>query len=356
MRAVNTFYCSTLLGGCGGELIFAIGDVNVPHFRHQRGSVCSLTASQSVADRYKHLAMQEALRSRIESMPGFTCRLEATIESGRTDVLATGPSFAVALEVQRSRLHERRATERTLVYAQGADAVDWLYADRDIDAHKAELANRGWSLRIWYGWAKRECRIGVRYESNIDPELEYKEICGPLADWEITSRGLDSEHLRTARATVTGGREALRQKINQEASAAARRAAIKAEKEAAARLQEATRQRNARAQLLNQLQQTPDGLEEKWPTSWPELQGSPKQVHWAEELRARVIGWFLEELEKGWLDENRGIPVARWLALQTQAKFWIEICGHHEELVDVLHWYEDLFGRPIDRFPGSGQT
>lgn len=67
LKGANTFFCSTALGGCGGELTFAIGDVNVPHFRHQAGSKCSLMLSGSLADRYTHLAIQEALRSWIEA-------------------------------------------------------------------------------------------------------------------------------------------------------------------------------------------------------------------------------------------------------------------------------------------------
>ena len=333
LKGGNAFYCSTLLGGCGGELIFAIGDVNVPHFRHQAGSACALISSRSLSDRYTHLAIQEALRSWVERMPGFTCRLEVSIENGRTDVLATGPSFAVALEVQRSQLPARRAQERTRVYAQGANAVDWLYAYKDIDAHKAELADRGWSLRIWWGWASQECRIGVRYESGTETEIEYKEIGGPLVEWEITSRGLDSRFLRVAKESVTGRREAARRKIEREASEASHQAAIKAQREAAARREAAERRRAARTLLLQQLQQTPEGLEGRWPSSWPNLQGSPRQVHWAEDLRARMIGLFRDELTKSWLDESRGTPVARWLALQTEAQFWIQNCGYRVELV-----------------------
>ncbi|CAH0200838.1 hypothetical protein SRABI83_01901 [Arthrobacter sp. Bi83] len=60
--------------------------------------------------------------------------------------------------------------------------MQWLYASRDIEAYKAELADRGWILRIWWGWAKKECRIGVSYESDGDDGVEIKEAGGPLTD------------------------------------------------------------------------------------------------------------------------------------------------------------------------------
>lgn len=34
LKGGSAFFCSTALGGCGGELTFAIGDVNIPYFRH----------------------------------------------------------------------------------------------------------------------------------------------------------------------------------------------------------------------------------------------------------------------------------------------------------------------------------
>ncbi|WP_307836392.1 competence protein CoiA family protein [Arthrobacter tumbae] len=125
LKGSNTFYCSSALGGCGGELTFAIGDVNVPHFRHQSGSKCALMPSDTLGDRYTHLAIQEALRTWIENMPGFRCQLEVSIESGRTDVLASGPSFEVALEVQRSQISARHVEERTARYSQRASTVHW---------------------------------------------------------------------------------------------------------------------------------------------------------------------------------------------------------------------------------------
>lgn len=344
MKSGNTFYCSTTLGGCGGELTFAIGDVNVPHFRHQAGSRCSLISSKSLGDRYTHLAMQEALRAWIETMPGFSCHLEVSIESGRTDVLVTGPSFEIALEVQRSALSARNVLERTAVYSHRANAVQWLYASRDIEAYKAELADHGWSLRIWYGWARKECRIGVSYETDTGTELEIKEAGGLLTDWTITSRGLDSVHLRKAKASVERLKAAERERrLEQAREEAAREAAEKARKDAA-RLRRIADQRAAQESLLRALQHTPEGLENKWPSSWPQLKGSPEQVTWAESVRARAVALLREELVEEWLPEARGVPVARWLALQSSASFWI-----HCRFIDTFAFiqaYEHQFGSP----------
>lgn len=344
LKGGYSFYCSGALGGCGGELTFAIGDVNVPHFRHQAGSRCSLVSSKSLSDRYTHLAMQEALRTWIETLPGFSCRLEVFIESGRTDVLVTGPTFEVALEVQRSALSTRNALERAAVYSQRANVVQWLYASRDIEAYKAELADRGWSLRIWWGWAKRECRIGVSYESDNETEVEIKEVGGPLGDWEITAYGLESVHLRKATAAVERRRAAERERQQQEAEEkAARESAEKVRKESA-RLRRIAEQRAAQEYLLEALKHTPEGLEDKWPLSWPQLKGSPNQVTWAESIRARIVGLLREELVEQWLPEARGVPVARWLALQSTAQFWIH-CRFMDTL-DMVRTYEHQFGSP----------
>lgn len=344
MKGDNSFYCSGALGGCGGELTFAIGDVNVPHFRHHAGSRCSLISSKSLADRYTHLAMQEALRTWIETKPGFSCRLEVFIESGRTDVLVTGPSFEVALEVQRSALSARSVMERTAVYSQRANVVQWLYASRDIEAYKAELADRGWSLRIWWGWAKKECRIGVSYESDNETEVEIKEVGGPLTDWEVTAHGLDSAHLRRAKESVELRRAAERERQQQNAEDARLREADKKARELAARKRRMEEQRALQQALLEALKHTPEGLQNKWPSSWPQLKGSPKQVTWAESIRARTVALLREELVEEWLPEARGVPVARWLALQSAAAFWIH-CRFLDTLA-VVQKYEHEFGSP----------
>ena len=342
MKSRNTFYCSTVLGGCGGELTFAIGDINVPHFRHQAGSKCSFIASKSLRDVYTHLAMQEALRAWIKTMPGFTCRLEVSIENGRTDVLVTGPSFEVALEVQRSALTASRVLERTAVYSQRANTVQWLYASRNIEAYKAELADRGWSLRIWYGWAKKECRIGVSYETDGDDGIDIKEAGGPLTDWKISPLGLDSVHLRKAKASVERLKaEEHERRLEQAREEAAREAAEKARKEAA-RLRRIADQRAAQESLLTALQHRPEGLENKWPSFWPQLKGSPSQVAWAEPIRAKAIHLLREELVQEWLPQARGVPVARWLALQSSASFWIN-CRFNDTFDFVLA-YEHQFG------------
>ncbi|MDE8670784.1 competence protein CoiA family protein [Pseudarthrobacter sp. H3Y2-7] len=344
MKGGNSFYCSTALGGCGGELTFAIGDVNVPHFRHQAGSRCSLISSKSQADRYTHLAMQEALRSWIETMPGFSCRLEVSIENGRTDVLVTGPSFEVALEVQRSALSARNALERTAVYGQRANVVQWLYASKDIEAYKTELADRGWSLRIWWGWAKKECRIGVSYETDNETDVEIKEIGGPLGDWEVTARGLASAHLRKAKEAVERRRAAERERQQQEAEDARLREEAKKAREVEVRKRRIEEQKASRAALLEALKHTPEGLENRWPSSWPQLRGSPSQVAWAESIRARAVALLREELVEEWLPEARGVPVALWLAIQSSASFWIN-CRFKDTLA-IVQTYEHQFGSP----------
>lgn len=275
-------------------------------------------------------------------MQGFSCRLEASIETGRTDVLVTGPSFEVALEVQRSALSARNALERTAVYRRRANTVQWLYTSRDTQAYKTELADRGWSLRIWWGWARKECRIGVSYEADSDDGIAIKEAGGPLSDWDISYEGLDSVHLRKAKASVERLKaEERERRLEQAREEAAREAAEKARKEVA-QLRRIADQRAAQESLLRALQHTSEGLENKWPSFWPQLTGSPNQVTWAEATRAKAVYLLREELVQDWLPQARGVPVARWLALQSSAAFWIN-CRFNDTFA-IVKSYEDQFG------------
>ncbi|RJU00842.1 hypothetical protein D6T65_10295 [Arthrobacter frigidicola] len=257
MKATNRFYCSSALGGGGGELTFAIGDINVPHFRHHVKSKCALLGSNETRDRYTHLAIQEALLDWIETTLGLACRLEVAIESGRTDVLVSGPPFEVALEVQRSPLSALRAGDRTTLYSQRADTVQWLFARKDIDAYKTELAEQGWSLRVWWGWQTRERRIGVTYRCGDDVVADTKDSGGPLTDWRITAVGLESAHLQLARESVHHRRVLEQDRERQEAAAAAELRAAKEAREAAARRRYSDNQQASRQVLRKQLQPLP---------------------------------------------------------------------------------------------------
>ncbi|MDQ0863510.1 competence protein CoiA family protein [Arthrobacter globiformis] len=340
LKTAHTFHCSTALGGCGTELTFATGDINIPHFRHRAGVRCALMGSGSITDRYTHLAIQNALRDWIIAMPGFTCQLEVSVEDGRTDVLATGPDFEAALEVQRSQLSGTAARDRTSRYRTRAPAVDWLFESTSIDAFKAEMAERGWSLRVWWGWAKQECRIGVSYQSGDETEPEERAIGGALDDWLLTPGGLDSEHLRKAKQAVADRQEALRRRSEDEAAEAAEQAADKRAREAAARraalAEDLARVRHYEAQL----QGYSVGVDNRWPAKWPVLQGTPKQVRWAAGLRAKVVGFLHEELANNWLNAERGYPVAQWLSEQESAKFWIEHLKNVRDVIDLLRVHE----------------
>ena len=122
---------------------------------------------------------------------------------------------------------------------------------------------------------------------------------------------------------------------------AAREAAEKARKEAA-RLRRIADQRAAQESLLRALRHTPEGLENKWPSFWPQLKGSPSQVAWAESVRAKAVHLLREELVREWLPLARGVPVARWLALQSSASFWIN-CRFNDTFAFVQA-YEYQFG------------
>lgn len=341
LKATHRFYCSSVLGGCGGELTFAIGDINVPHFRHHVKSGCPLLGSHETRDRYTHLAIQEALRDWIETTLGFACRLEVAIESGRTDVLVSSPSFEVALEVQRSPLSALKASERTAVYRQRADTVQWLFARKDIDAYKTELAEQGWSLRVWWGWQTRECRIGVSYQCGDDVVADMQDSGGPLTDWHITAAGLESAHLQLAKESVRKRLLLEQNRERQEAAAAAKLRAAKEAKEAAARRRYSDNQRATRQALRKQLQPLPEGTEEIWPTSWPELRGSDKQRAWAESIRSELVSNVREELRQGFLTSEIVRLITHWLAGQTSAQFWIR--NRDSEPIDIIETYDHEF-------------
>ena len=341
LRAANKFYCSSVLGGCGGELTFAVGDVNVPHFRHHSKSGCILLGSNTAQDRYTHLAIQEALRYWVETALGLACRLEVAIESGRTDVLVSGPDFEVALEVQRSPLPAYKASERTAVYGQRADTVQWLFTRKDIDAYKVELAEQGWSLRVWWGWRTKECRIGVSYRCGEDVLAETKDVGGPLTDWHITAAGLESAHLQLAKESAHRRRLLEQDRERQEAAAAAKLQAAKEAREAAARRRHAENQRATRQALQKHLQPLPEGMNGIWPTSWPELRGSEKQRVWAESIRSELVSQVREELEQGFLTSEIVRLMTHWLARQTSAQFWIR--NNASEPIDIIDLHNHEF-------------
>jgi hypothetical protein len=341
LKAANRFYCSSALGGCGGELTFAIGDVNVPHFRHHSGVRCALLSSNETRDRYTHLAIQEALRTWIETTLGLVCRLEVAIESGRTDILVSGPDFEVALEVQRSPLSALRAGERTNLYGGRADTVQWLFARKDIDAHKTELADQGWSLRVWWGWSAKECRIGVSYRCGDDVVAETKDIGGPLTDWNITAFGLESAHLQSARESAHQRRLLEQDRAQQEAAEAARIHDQKEARDAEARRRYSQKQQATRDALRKQLIPLPESTDGIWPTTWPDLRGSEKQRAWAESIRSELVSALREELGQGFLTREIVRLIAHWLAQQTAAQFWIR--NKDSEPIDIINHYEHDF-------------
>lgn len=57
-----SFFCSVAMGGSGGKLKLAAGDIRLPYFSHQPMAACALTAT-TARDGYTHLAIQEALRT-----------------------------------------------------------------------------------------------------------------------------------------------------------------------------------------------------------------------------------------------------------------------------------------------------
>lgn len=352
MKAASRFYCSSTLGGCGGELTFAVGDVNVPHFRHHSTGGCALLGSGTARDRYTHLAIQEALRDWIETTLGFTCRLEVAIESGRTDLLVSGPTFEVALEVQRSPLPARKARDRTALYGQRADAVQWLFVREDIDAHKTELAEQGWSLRVWWGWREKECRIGVSYRCGDGVVAETKVVGGSLTDWYITTAGLESAHLQFAKESARRRQSLEQDRELQEAAAAAELQAAHEARQASARRRYSLTKRAARQGRRKQLHPLPQSTDGMWPTTWPKLRGSDKQRAWAESIRSELVSDLRWELDQGFLTSAIVRLMARWLALQTSAQFWID--NKTSEPIDIINHYNQDFD-PSGLAPQSWQ-
>jgi len=344
LKARNTFHCSSILGGCGQELTFAIGEMNVPHFRHRPDSACPIASSNSAPDRYTHLAIQKALQEWIQAMPGFDCQLEVLVDDGRTDVLAIGPNFEVSLEVQRSALTAASMMARTETYRHRTGAVDWLYEREGIDACQTEIATRGWTLRIWWGWSRMECRIGVSYLSGTDPAPVVRQLGGQLTEWELTAHGLDSKHLRTAKTAVAHRNASLAADQAAEATQRMEREALLA----ASRLQMLQRDQQRRdgeyARSRQHLALGSENFSFTWPAEWPMLVGSPKQLEWASRLRSGLVERLKRDIGSPWLSDDLAFRVAHWFAAQPTAKFWIDNCANRD-LYEVMESYERLCGR-----------
>ncbi|WP_150109973.1 competence protein CoiA family protein [Crystallibacter crystallopoietes] len=337
------FFCAPAAGGCGEPLTFAIGEINVPHFRHKADTRCRLTASAEARDQYTHLAIQTALKQWIDAMPGYSARLEVAIERARTDVFVTGPGFRCCLEVQRSPLDPGEAEARTARYLAGAGAVDWLFEKQNNAAHREILYRRGYSFRVGYRFRDTSCRLGVSYLAWQDGARTEKVTGGPLSDWTITADGLHSKHLEVARAAYA---ELLRQ---EQALEEARRKAEEDERRARA---EAQRRREEDARKAREAQSALLAAEPVHPPGAggildcrSVLSGSPKQIAWASTIRSSMVAQLKVHAGQPWLDFSEATKVARWMDGHTQARWWIELFSGDRDLEDLFQRYEQIYGR-----------
>lgn len=113
---VGGFYCPMFLGGCGGELNIAAGEVYTPHFRHRSKPHATAPCQSSDFERSQdHAYVQQLLRTHFECL-GYRVTLEYRHKNAtRSDVLITAGNLAntaLGLEVQLSPQTRERTEAR----------------------------------------------------------------------------------------------------------------------------------------------------------------------------------------------------------------------------------------------------
>jgi hypothetical protein len=194
-RAANLagelFYCAKQLGGCGGEVHVVNGRQKRPFFRHNPGSICSLTPAEA-RDNYTHRAIQNALVAWLHDL-GHDARLEKPVgPHSRVDVYCHP---GAVIEVQLSGETALSMQDRTERYGRN---VTWLFdPDRPITSRDTALADNDMVLLVQ-----------LRPEDDAEPVTtgpRKVNIGIRTADLPGTSGATLWSHLEACRFTPTGG-------------------------------------------------------------------------------------------------------------------------------------------------------
>jgi hypothetical protein len=265
-RASQWFYCSNVLGGCGGQLMTVNGPHKRPHFRHYSQTGCTLRDNPETRDRFTHRIIQNALVAWLERL-GYPAKAEHFLNTrSRVDVYTAG----AVIEVQLSGESSHSMSQRTERYGGN---VTWLFGEHgNIASRDSRLQDDGFVLLVrpaghrdgvphWL--ERRDVEIGVRTRV---PRADDTWI--PLNDCTFTSEGgVQLGPLGDARDAIAAEREA------------ARAAKQRADEHAADRASEAAKERNRGWTQREPDRQTPP------PIDVPAVGLSPAEV----ERRAALV-------------------------------------------------------------------
>lgn len=276
-RHANTLWCSTVAGGCGGEMELTAGPVIRPYFRHRaNASPCSLAGDPARAERsYEHVRYQRALLDWLAGQ-GLTGHAEHSMgDDGRADLHVMVDEVSHSIEVQRSPLNGPTWAERDRKCRRSMDHVTWLYGGHAEAAAAREQTVRGVALHLDRDDVGGGVRVGVQGRSGT--------TWSPLEECHLGADGLWTPHLAAAQHEHTQwldeqdrAAQAQRERA-QRAEKAERERAERAERERAAR-----DRRRARAEghwrTEEQLLPIPapaytwPGTAERWRAAHPEAQ------------------------------------------------------------------------------------
>ncbi|MEV8307191.1 competence protein CoiA family protein [Streptomyces flavidovirens] len=193
-----TYWCGTLLGGCGEPLTDRLYQAKVCHFAHHPHHTCTRRANGE--DSADHLFLKRALHEWLRSQ-----RLQGTVRLSRTDA-SPGEAIDVDLRNSQRRLRFRlRPGSAGTVSGEtedpGREKVDWIFGlgvpvpDRFFD-------EGGYIFRIRFETkeAKRCPYLGVQQRSTA---IKW----APFAEAVLTGEGLTTpavEEVRAARIATPG--------------------------------------------------------------------------------------------------------------------------------------------------------
>ncbi|MFE2718208.1 competence protein CoiA family protein [Streptomyces mirabilis] len=163
----KSFWCGTLLGGCGKELSAKRYTDRVCHFAHHPPVRCSRTAnSESSAD---HLYIAQALTKWLakQNHPGAKASYPSlgAGPGGAVDIRLAGGRRLIRVQMARQGLRQwQQATDEL---SKQADQVDWLFGPDSMLAHN-RVDTHGYAIRVECRTvgATREVRIGTQLPGN----------------------------------------------------------------------------------------------------------------------------------------------------------------------------------------------
>lgn len=315
----TSFYCSVAVGGCGGRLKLAAGDVRLPYFSHAPEAACSLTDA-SARDGYTHLAIQKALKLWVEQSPQLRCDLEVTTldQKGRSDLVigSVNDSRRLGLEVQLSPLTYDDMQRRSAIYLQAVDHVQWLYGYEDNQACWGEVERRGYALRVRINMQTLDCDLGFYGFHGAHEIGSFQTTWRPLADWIIRPNGLFSPSIK---AVLDEARE------QAERQHAERQHAAKPPRPSKPATPAAPTYEALHANLSQRFQRTlfPDNAA----------------------IRLKVINAIYRRTAKGQLDEATATELLEWLGRKPWSSWWKTLLGTRRKDAEIIIHVIDVHSR-----------